>query len=188
MLSLPSKDELLYIPNRWTSTTVPHDLFSFFVCNSEKFIVWCISAKENYYNLTKNCHKFQTSVAEKCILSVSILDISAKSFQSTCKRVESLKNLSQFLKFHQNFFHLFIHLFTEACLCNYSTHILYLYSFLNKVLLTAFTIPEIESKRKISLSFWITVAPSQRFALDAGKVKPSFCFNALRKRSGSYSI
>ena len=45
---------------------VSHDFFSFFVCNIEKLIVWCISDKENYYNLTKNSLKFQTSVTERC--------------------------------------------------------------------------------------------------------------------------
>ena len=45
---------------------VPDDLFSLFVCNIEKLTVWCISAKENYYNLTKNSRKFQTSVTERC--------------------------------------------------------------------------------------------------------------------------
>ena len=38
---------------------VPRDLFNLFVCNIEKVIVWCISAMENYYNLTKNsCYYF----------------------------------------------------------------------------------------------------------------------------------
>ena len=45
---------------------MPRDLFNLFVCNIEKFIVWCISAKENYYNLTKNSRKFQASVTERC--------------------------------------------------------------------------------------------------------------------------
>ena len=43
-----------------------HDVFSFFVCNIEKLIVWRISTKENYYNLTKNNRKFQASVTERC--------------------------------------------------------------------------------------------------------------------------
>ena len=46
------------------STTVPHDLVS--VCNIEKLIVWCTSAKKKFYNLTKNNHKFQRSVTERC--------------------------------------------------------------------------------------------------------------------------
>ena len=45
---------------------VPHDFVSFFVCNVEKLIFWCISAKRNYYNLTKNNYKFQASVTERC--------------------------------------------------------------------------------------------------------------------------
>ena len=32
----------------------------------EKYIVWCISAKENYYNLTKNSCKSQASDTERC--------------------------------------------------------------------------------------------------------------------------
>ena len=44
---------------------MPHDFVSFFVCNIMKPIVWCISTKEIYYNLTKNNHKFQASVTEK---------------------------------------------------------------------------------------------------------------------------
>ena len=46
---------------------MPRDFFNFFVCNIEKvIIVSCISAKENYYNLTKNSRKFQASVTERC--------------------------------------------------------------------------------------------------------------------------
>ena len=66
MPPLPSKDLVLYIHNRWTSTTVSDDFFSFFVCNIQKLIVWCISSKENYYNLTKNSRNFQTSATERC--------------------------------------------------------------------------------------------------------------------------
>ena len=47
-----------------TSTTVPHDLVSFFVWNIEKLIVWCISAKKKY-NLTENKHKFEVSVTKR---------------------------------------------------------------------------------------------------------------------------
>ena len=39
----------------------------FFVCNIEKLIVWCVSAKGNHYNYTKNSRKFQPSVAERYI-------------------------------------------------------------------------------------------------------------------------
>ena len=45
---------------------VPSDLFKLFVCNIEKLIVWCISAKKNYYNITKNNRTFQASVTERC--------------------------------------------------------------------------------------------------------------------------
>ena len=40
-------------------------VISFFICNIENRIVWCISAKENYHNLTKNNHKFQASFTER---------------------------------------------------------------------------------------------------------------------------
>ena len=57
---------MLQVHNRWTSTTVPHGFVSFFVCKIEKLVVWCISVKKNYDNLTKNDHKFQASVTETC--------------------------------------------------------------------------------------------------------------------------
>ena len=69
-------------------------------CNIDKLIVWCISAKENCYNLTKNSRK--------------------------------------------------------SCITH--TLIVYSYSYLQKVLLPAFTIPEIKSERKISLSIPVTFA------------------------------
>ena len=55
--------------------------------------------------------------------------------------------------------YLFTYLRKPVCVF-YSTHILYLYSYFYKVLLTAFTIPEMEIERKFSLTFWITVATS----------------------------
>ena len=45
---------------------MPQNFVSFFVCNIEKLIVWCISARKNYCNLTKNNHKFQANVTERC--------------------------------------------------------------------------------------------------------------------------
>ena len=45
---------------------VLHDFVSFFVCNIEKRVVWCISVKKNCYTLTKNNHKFHVSVSERC--------------------------------------------------------------------------------------------------------------------------
>ena len=33
---------------------------------SRNLFVWCISAKENYYNITKNSRKFQASATETC--------------------------------------------------------------------------------------------------------------------------
>ena len=43
----------------------PYD-FDSFLFIIEKFIVWCISAKKNYDNITKNNHKFQASATERC--------------------------------------------------------------------------------------------------------------------------
>ena len=40
-------------------------LFSLFVSNIEKPTVCCISTKKNCYNVTKNNHKFQSSIAER---------------------------------------------------------------------------------------------------------------------------
>ena len=56
----------------------------YFFVTSRNLFVWCISAKENNYNLTKNSRKFQASVTETCTFSVS-----AKSFEG--EKVESLK-------------------------------------------------------------------------------------------------
>ena len=53
---------------------------------SRNLFVWCISAKENYYNLTKNSRKFQASVTEMCTFPLS-----TKSFKRTCEKTEYLK-------------------------------------------------------------------------------------------------
>ena len=58
---------------------VPSDLFKL-ACNIKKLIVWCISAKKNYYNITKNSRKFQASV--------TILECFSKIFQN-CEKGES---------------------------------------------------------------------------------------------------
>ena len=42
-----------------------HNFVSFFVCNTEKLVVWCITARKNDCNLTKNNHKFQASMTER---------------------------------------------------------------------------------------------------------------------------
>ena len=44
---------------------MPCDRFNLFVCNIKKPIAGCISAKENYFNLTKNRGKFQASATER---------------------------------------------------------------------------------------------------------------------------
>ena len=126
MPPLPSKDWLLQFHNRWTSTTVPHHFFSFFVFKLEKLIVWCLPAKKNYYHLTKNGLKFEASVTERCtslgkrsgMFRQSLLKVPVKKFQS-------LKNLYNRWTFSQMiskvssrifFTYLPIHLFIEACL------------------------------------------------------------------------
>ena len=95
---------------------------------SRNLFVWCISAKENYYNLTKNSRKFQASVTKTCTFSVS-----AKSFKSTCEKVESLKILyctwtsSQVIfKFSSRiFFQLLTYaLIYRSLFVSYTTHIL----------------------------------------------------------------
>ena len=80
---------------------------------SRNLFVWCISAKTNNYNLTKNSRKFQASVTETCTFSVS-----AKSFKSTCEIVESATHDFQvtFKVSSRIFLHLFIHALT-SCLC-----------------------------------------------------------------------
>ena len=97
----------------------------YFFVTSRNLFVWCISAKENYYNLTKNSRKFQTSATETCTFSVS-----AKSFKSTCEKVESLKIhcctwfSSDFLRFPVGFFAP-TYLCTHWLIVSYSTHIVY---------------------------------------------------------------
>ena len=63
---------------------------------------------------------------------------------------------SEFLGFQYYFFHLFTYpLIYRSLFVSYVAHIVYSYSYLEKVLLPAFTIPEMESERKISLRFYI---------------------------------
>ena len=61
---------------------VSHDFVSFFACNIKKLIVWCVSAKKNYYNLMKNNHKFQASFTERC---TSLSKISGIFWQNPLK-------------------------------------------------------------------------------------------------------
>ena len=78
--------------SRWTSTTVPHDFVIFFICNIEKPIYCCISAKKSHYNLTKN--KFQATVTERCTSPSNSLGIFRhKCFKSTCEKVKSSNRL-----------------------------------------------------------------------------------------------
>ena len=44
---------------------MPCGLFNFFVGSIEILVIWCISAKENHYDLGKNSPKFQASVTER---------------------------------------------------------------------------------------------------------------------------
>ena len=78
-----------------TSKTVPHVFVIFFVYNINYNI---ISAKKNYYNLTKNNHKFQASVTERC---TSLSKSSGIFLQNPLK--VPVKKLKKTL-LHMNFF------------------------------------------------------------------------------------
>ena len=83
-----------------TSTTLPHGFVSFFVCNIEKLIVWCISAKKKYYDLTKNNHNVEASVTEKCTsLSKSSGIFRKNPLKVPVKKLHFKKSL-----LHMNFF------------------------------------------------------------------------------------
>ena len=107
----------LIIDNRLQQRCHVTFLIYFFV-TSRNLFVWCISAKENYYSLTKNRRKFQVSVTETCIFSAS-----AKSFKSTCEKVESFKIaahdfqvISKVSAVGYFYTHLLRHLFTDYVL------------------------------------------------------------------------
>ena len=104
----------------------------------------------------------------KVFLSQQVFwNISARSFKSTCEKVNLQKTFMShellhkwFLRFPGGIFsptYLSTYLRKPVCVL-YSTHILYLYSYLQKVLLPIFTSLEMESESKIRLSFWITFA------------------------------
>ena len=115
---------------------------------SRKVLFGCFFVKENYYCFTKNSRKFRQASLKGVLLV--FWNASAKSFKCTCEKVESFKNLYYTWTYSQVIFkvsgwiiftYLLIHLFYEACL-SYVTHILYLHSYLWKVLLSASTLPE----------------------------------------------
>ena len=117
-------------------------LFQFLFCNIEKSIVWCISAKKNYYSLTKNNHKFLASVTER----------------GTWEKVRSLKNLYYTRIFHKWFLRFPVRFFLPIYRSLFVSYMADIFCVRKKVFLSAFTVPVIESKRKISLSFSITFA------------------------------
>ena len=70
------------------------DFVDLFVFNIEKLVVWCISAKKNFYDFTKNNHKFQASVKERCTsLSKNSGIFQENPLKSTCEKVKALKKL-----------------------------------------------------------------------------------------------
>ena len=123
------------VHNRWTSTTMPHEFFRFFVCNIKKLIVWYISAKEDCHNLTKNSRKFQTVVTERCTRSgmfrQNLLKVTGKKlyFQKTFTTHELLHKW--FLRLQLNFFspiYLFTYLQNPVCvnLYSYLIHVIFM--------------------------------------------------------------
>ena len=115
--------------------------------------------------LRKIVVKFQSSVTERC---TSLSTRSGMLRQNLFKVPEKKLNLQKsfathellhksFLRFSVRFFYLFTYppIHKKHVYVLYSTRVLYSYSYLQKVLLPAFTISEMESERKISLSFWI---------------------------------
>ena len=53
---------------------VPRDLFNFFVGSIEILVVWCISDKENHYNLRKIALNFRRVSLKGVVLSVGVLE------------------------------------------------------------------------------------------------------------------
>ena len=131
------KQTMLKVHNRWTSTTLLNDFFSFFVCNIEKRIVWCIFAKENYYILPKIAVNFRQVSLKGVLLSVSALKCFDKIFYKCLWKNWIFKKrllLMNFLisGFQLDFFppiYLSTYLQKPACVL-YSPYHLYLYSYL----------------------------------------------------------
>ena len=65
MPPLPSKDQLLSVHNRYTSTTVPHDLFNLYVISRNSLFGAFLPRKIIAILLTKNSRKFQARVTER---------------------------------------------------------------------------------------------------------------------------
>ena len=146
-----------------TSTTIPHDFVSFFVCNIEKLIFWCIFTSKKYYNLMKNNHKFLANVTERCTsLSKSSGIFQQNALKVPMKMLNFLKKFTTHELLHKGLLRFPVRLFLTylqkpACVI-YGRHILYSHSYLKKVFLPASAVPEMESERKLNLSFWITFA------------------------------
>ena len=96
--------------------------FIYLFVTSRKFIVWFISAKENYYILIKNSPKLLANITER---RTSLSKRSRIYQKSTREKVESLKihycpwTSLQGLRFPVGFFctYLLIELYTDASLC-----------------------------------------------------------------------
>ena len=92
-----------------------HDFFSFFICNIKKLIILCVSAKENYYDLTKNSPEFQANVTERCtslskcyrMFRENLLKVPVKNriFKKPLLHMNFFT--SGFWGFQEDFFHLF---------------------------------------------------------------------------------
>ena len=86
---------MLQVHNRWTSTTVQHDVVSFFICNTRNLFGVFLPVK-HITILQKITINFRQVSLKGVLFSVRVLskNISVKSFKSTCKKVKSLKTLS----------------------------------------------------------------------------------------------
>ena len=144
--------------------------------NIEK-LVCCISAKKNYYNFTKNSHKFQTSVTERCTSTQSFV----KSFKSTCKNFKSLKkNFIKHELLHKCFFMFPVRFFspiyrslfisyTYIIFISYYVYVYHIYIIISYLInLFNYSLYFLDYLKN-------TFAASQRCAVGAGKVKPFFC-------------
>ena len=134
-----------------------HMTFSVFLFVTSRNLLFGVF-KENYYNLTKDSRKFRTSA------------LKVKYSESTWGKNKSLKHLYYKWTSSQVIFkvssRIFFHLFTFPPICRSLfvldiTHIFCICIHICKRYhFPPFTIPEMESERKISLSFWMTFATS----------------------------
>ena len=77
---------------------MPHDFFSFFVCNIEKPIVWRVSTRKIITVLQKNSRKPQASVTERC---ASVSKGSGIFWQNLLKVAVKKLNLYKLITTHE---------------------------------------------------------------------------------------